>query len=244
AFETDFQLLYVTVAEKEEIEKLILSSSEIEAVVIEAFEEEKHQLSKEKVESKPQEKENKQASAKNKTEKKVHKKAATTQSIRVDLTRLDIFLNLVSELVVYRNQLDEASIRANMDDVKSSLEEVSRLTTELQDLVLKIRMQQVSVVFSRFPRMVRDLANELNKEMELIISGEETELDKTVVSELSEPLVHILRNSADHGIESPEKRQKLGKDRKGTIRLSAFQEGNQVMITIEDDGKGMDPEAI
>ena len=244
AFETDFQLLYVTVAEKEEIEKLILSSSEIEAVVVEAFEEEKHQLSKKKAESKSQEKENKQASAKNKTEKKVHKKAATTQSIRVDLSRLDLFLNLVSELVVYRNQLEEASSRANMDDVKSSLEEVSRLTTELQDLVLKIRMQQVSVVFSRFPRMVRDLANELNKEMELIISGEETELDKTVVSELSEPLIHILRNSADHGIESPEKRQKLGKDSKGTIRLSAFQEGNQVMITIEDDGKGMDPEAI
>src|SRR5699024_10289394 len=101
--------------------------------------------------------ENKQASAKNKTEKKVHKKAATTQSIRVDLSRLDLFLYLVSELVVYRNQLEEASSRANMDDVKSSLEEVSRLTTELQDLVLKIRMQQVSVVFSRFPRMVRDL---------------------------------------------------------------------------------------
>jgi len=173
-----------------------------------------------------------------------HHNNNNNQSIRVDLSRLDLFLNLVSELVVYRNQLEEVSTRANIADIKESLEQVSRLTSELQDLVLKIRMQQVKVVFSRFPRMVRDLSNELNKEMDLIITGEETELDKTVVSELSEPLVHLLRNSVDHGIELPEERERLGKERKGTIRLSAFQEGNQVMITIEDDGKGLDPAVI
>lgn len=166
------------------------------------------------------------------------------QSIRVDLSRLDLFLNLVSELVVYRNQLEDVSNRAHLTEIKDSLEQVSRLTSELQELVLKIRMQQVNVVFSRFPRMVRDLANELNKEMDLIIEGEETELDKTVVSELSEPLVHILRNSADHGIESPEVREKLGKPRRGTINLVAYQEGNQVIITITDDGKGLNPDVI
>ena len=148
------------------------------------------------------------------------------------------FLDLVSELVVYRNQLEDVSHRENIEAIKDPLEQVSHLTSELQDLVLRIRMQQVNVVFSRFPRMVRDLSTELGKEMDLVIIGEETELDKTVVSELSEPLVHLLRNSVDHGIESPGRTGSIReKSRKGTIRLAAYQEGNRVIITLEDDGK-------
>lgn len=270
-FDTDFQLLFISQASQQEIEENILANSEIDQIIVKPFDqatdiatateattEERIEpaattVTEEKapsaessapVSEQPKEK----TAAPQKQVSKANNQAShnnnKNQSIRVDLSRLDLFLNLVSELVVYRNQLEDVSNRAHLTEIKDSLEQVSRLTSELQELVLKIRMQQVNVVFSRFPRMVRDLANELNKEMDLIIEGEETELDKTVVSELSEPLVHILRNSADHGIELPEVREKLGKPRRGTINLVAYQEGNQVIITITDDGKGLNPDVI
>lgn len=265
-FDSDFHVIYLTKNEPERVLENLMGNSEVEEVKVEHFDETRHilgaklfePLSVEDVEivqvttvdeetveksGEPTVVNEPKTETMNKPAPQHHNNN-NNQSIRVDLSRLDLFLNLVSELVVYRNQLEEVSTRANIADIKESLEQVSRLTSELQDLVLKIRMQQVKVVFSRFPRMVRDLSNELNKEMDLIITGEETELDKTVVSELSEPLVHLLRNSVDHGIELPEERERLGKERKGTIRLSAFQEGNQVMITIEDDGKGLDPAVI
>ncbi|WP_414840622.1 chemotaxis protein CheW [Enterococcus saccharolyticus] len=266
-FDSDFHVIYLTKNDKDRVLENLMGNSEIDEIKVEYFDEDRHMLGEQTFEALPIEeivaseesisegvvieepeaqavKETVQVESVTKSAQQHHKNHNNNQSIRVDLSRLDLFLNLVSELVVYRNQLEEVSTRANIADIKESLEQVSRLTSELQDLVLKIRMQQVKVVFSRFPRMVRDLSNELNKEMDLIITGEETELDKTVVSELSEPLVHLLRNSVDHGIETPEERERLGKDRKGTILLSAFQEGNQVMITIEDDGKGLDPAVI
>ena len=243
-FDTDFQLIYLTKNSMEEVQQNIQSNSEIDAVVVEAFDQAKHRHSA------PVPTVIEQALSGNASNEEGSAKTnqpvtnQNNQSIRVDLSRLDLFLNLVSELVVYRNQLEDVSNRENISEIKDSLEQVSRLTSELQDLVLKIRMQQVNVVFSRFPRMVRDLSNELGKDIELVITGEETELDKTVVSELSDPLVHLIRNSLDHGIELPEVRQAQGKDPKGTIRLTAFQEGNQVIITIEDDGKGLNPKAL
>lgn len=266
-FDSDFHVIYLTKNDKDRVLENLMGNSEIDKIKVEYFDEDRHMLGEQTFEALPIEeivaseesisegvvieepeaqavKETVQVESVTKSAQQHHNNHNNNQSIRVDLSRLDLFLNLVSELVVYRNQLEEVSTRANIADIKESLEQVSRLTSELQDLVLKIRMQQVKVVFSRFPRMVRDLSNELNKEMDLIITGEETELDKTVVSELSEPLVHLLRNSVDHGIETPEERERLGKDRKGTILLSAFQEGNQVMITIEDDGKGLDPAVI
>lgn len=266
-FDSDFHVIYLTKNDKDRVLENLMGNSEIDKIKVEYFDEDRHMLGEQTFEALPIEeivaseesisegvvieepeaqavKETVQVESVTKSAQQHHNNHNNNQSIRVDLSRLDLFLNLVSELVVYRNQLEEVSTRANIADIKESLEQVSRLTSELQDLVLKIRMQQVKVVFSRFPRMVRDLSNELNKEMDLIITGEETELDKTVVSELSEPLVHLLRNSVDHGIETPEERERLGKNRKGTILLSAFQEGNQVMITIEDDGKGLDPAVI
>ncbi|KRN30724.1 chemotaxis protein CheA [Liquorilactobacillus mali] len=254
-FNTDFKLIYLTKNTKEQVEANIDINSEIDTFIVEEFDSAKsansneHKPSAESAPVKPTESTAKKTKSPDKKGKKSstpgkHPSAARNQSIRVDLSRLDSFLNLVSELVVYRNQLDDANKRNDAMEVKDSLEQVSRLTSELQDLVLKIRMQQVSVVFSRFPRMVRDLAKELDKDMELIVEGEETELDKTVVSELSEPLIHLLRNSADHGIESSEARKKLGKPEKGIIKLSAYQEGNQVNITLEDDGKGIDPQVM
>lgn len=243
AFETDFHLIYLTKNAIEDVQANIESNSEIDRILVEPFDQTKHlekvqtleEIAVEALVAETNEKVTKTPQYSNNQ---------NNQSIRVDLSRLDLFLNLVSELVVYRNQLEDVSNRENINEIKDSLEQVSRLTSELQDLVLKIRMQQVNVVFSRFPRMVRDLSNELGKEIDLIITGEETELDKTVVSELSDPLVHLLRNSIDHGIEQPANRIKIGKEAKGTIRLTAFQEGNQVIITIEDDGKGLNPEIL
>ncbi|MCP0886227.1 chemotaxis protein CheA [Ligilactobacillus sp. WILCCON 0076] len=255
-FDTDFKVIYVTKDTFDEVTKNINSNSEIDQVIVEEFDEEKIQkpkVSEEKdddskeIVAKPQdqlETRPKDSEKKKPAVKKENHHNNRNQSIRVDLNRLDSFLDLVSELVVYRNQLADAGKRNNADEVRDSMEQVSRLTSELQDLVLKIRMQQVSVVFNRYPRMIRDLANELQKEMELVVIGEETELDKTVVSELSEPMIHLLRNCADHGIEKPEVREKLGKPTKGTITLSAYQEGNKVIITLEDDGKGIDPDVI
>ena len=251
-FDTDFRMIYLTKDSVYEVKSIIESNTEIDSYIVEEFKEpaaeeekaeEKTETEEKKTEEKPAE-EKKPAAKKPaaKTQAPAHK--AKNQAIRVDLTRLDRFLNLVSEIVVYRNQLEDATDRESIGEIRDSLEQVSRLTSELQDLVLKIRMQQVSVVFSRFPRMVRDLSNQLNKEMKLEIIGEETELDKTVVSELSEPLIHLLRNSADHGIEDPETRKKLGKPEVGTITLAAYQEGNKVLITLSDDGKGLKPEVI
>lgn len=241
-FDSDFRLVYLTQNELAEVQKNIASNSEIEAFQVEPFQPNLSQATDES----PKIEAAKELSAKTTATKDTptHHASVSNQSIRVDLSRLDSFLDLVSELVVYRNQLEDVSHRENIEAIKDPLEQVSHLTSELQDLVLRIRMQQVNVVFSRFPRMVRDLSTELEKEMDLVIIGEETELDKTVVSELSEPLVHLLRNSVDHGIESPEEREALGKPRKGTIRLAAYQEGNRVIITLEDDGKGLDPQVI
>ncbi|MGM0228541.1 two-component system, chemotaxis family, sensor kinase CheA [Enterococcus sp. AZ091] len=238
-FDSDFRLVYLTQNELAEVQKNIASNSEIEEFRVEPFQANPSQATNETLKTDT----TKEPTPKTK-ETMTHHASVSNQSIRVDLSRLDSFLDLVSELVVYRNQLEDVSHRENIEAIKDPLEQVSHLTSELQDLVLRIRMQQVNVVFSRFPRMVRDLSTELGKEMDLVIIGEETELDKTVVSELSEPLVHLLRNSVDHGIESPEEREALGKSRKGTIRLAAYQEGNRVIITLEDDGKGLDPQVI
>ncbi|WP_279282592.1 chemotaxis protein CheA [Enterococcus gallinarum] len=238
-FDSDFRLVYLTQNELAEVQKNIASNSEIEEFRVEPFQANPSQATNETLKTDT----TKEPTTKTK-ETMTHHASVSNQSIRVDLSRLDSFLDLVSELVVYRNQLEDVSHRENIEAIKDPLEQVSHLTSELQDLVLRIRMQQVNVVFSRFPRMVRDLSTELGKEMDLVIIGEETELDKTVVSELSEPLVHLLRNSVDHGIESPEEREALGKSRKGTIRLAAYQEGNRVIITLEDDGKGLDPQVI
>ncbi len=138
-----------------------------------------------------------------KTDKKeavVHKKAH--QSVRVELDRLDKFMNMVSELVIHRTRLEQISSNHKLTDLNETLEQVARATSELQDLVMKIRMLPLEVVFNRFPRMIRDLSKDLRKEMELEIQGQETELDRTVIDEIGEPLLHLLRNAADHGIES------------------------------------------
>ncbi|HSH29069.1 MAG TPA: chemotaxis protein CheA [Thiohalobacter sp.] len=171
-------------------------------------------------------------------------------SVRVDTKRLDEIMNLVGELVLVRNRL--ATLKQNLgQDKTASNEEISKavanldvVTADLQTSVMKTRMQPIKKVFGRFPRVVRDLARAMDKEINLEMQGEETDLDKNLVEALADPLVHLVRNAVDHGIESPEEREAAGKPRAGTVILAAEQEGDHILLSIEDDGKGMDPDAL
>lgn len=195
-----------------------------------------------------------QSSTSPKVDKEIKKatKTAVEQTIRVDVERLDELLNLVSELVLGRNRLaqlnTDVSVAYEGTEIARNLGDTARqidlLTTELQLAVMKTRMIKIGKVFNRFPRLVRDLSKETGKDINLVIKGEKTELDKTLIEEINDPLVHLIRNSVDHGIESPEDRKEAGKNAKGTITLSAEHEGNHIIISIIDDGKGIDPEAI
>lgn len=178
------------------------------------------------------------------TNQSTKKRPVAKQTIRVDLSRLDQFMNLVSELVIHRTRLEDVSEKNALAELNEPLTQVGRITTELQELVLQLRMQPFSVVTQRFPRMMRDLTNELGKDIQFVTEGESTELDRTVISEIGEPLIHLLRNAADHGVELPDEREKAGKPRTGTITLSAYPEGNRVIVTLEDDGKGLDPRIL
>ncbi|AEA33329.1 hybrid sensor histidine kinase/response regulator [Hippea maritima] len=179
-------------------------------------------------------------------------KPVIEQTIRVDVERLDDLMNLVGELVLGKNRLVSVTQRAEEkfggDEIVEELSEVASqitlVTTDLQMGVMKTRMVQIGKVFNKFPRVVRDIARELNKEVELVIKGAETELDKSVVEEINDPLVHIVRNAIDHGIEPPDERKKIGKPSKGKVVLSAYHEGNYIVIETSDDGKGMDPEKL
>lgn len=182
--------------------------------------------------------------------KKVSK--AIEQTIRVDVSRLDSLMNLVGELVLSRNRITQLAMELErkhegdfiIEQLTETTSQIGLITTELQLAVMKTRMVPIGKVFNKFPRMVRDLCRDLNKEIELIISGEDTELDKSVVEEIGDPLIHMLRNAVDHGVESPEERVKKGKPRKGNVWLNAYHEGNHIVIEIKDDGKGIDPEKI
>lgn len=174
------------------------------------------------------------------------------QTVRVDVRRLDSLMNLIGELVLGKNRLiriygdveeryDGEKFLEELNQVVSS---ISTVTTDLQLAVMKTRMQPVGKVFNKFPRMVRDLSRELGKNIDLIITGEETELDKSIVEEIGDPLIHIIRNSCDHGIEVPEVRKNAGKAEMGTVELKAYNEGNHIVIEISDDGKGLDPDML
>ncbi|HAR84208.1 MAG TPA: chemotaxis protein CheA [Clostridium sp.] len=180
----------------------------------------------------------------NKKQPVKHKNKGVGQSVRVDLERLDNFMNMVSELVIHRTRLEQISANHKIVELNETLEEVARTTTDLQDLVMKIRMLPLDVVFNRFPRMIRDLSMELNKEIDFEIQGQDTELDRTVIEEIGEPLIHLLRNAADHGVESAEKRISQGKPAAGKIKLIAYSEGTKAVIKVEDDGSGINVEKV
>lgn len=207
------------------------------------------------------------AKAETKGDKKTEKRTNTHQTIRVDIERLDLLLNLVGELVINRTRISDIANtleRALTDkngavahlngeakklaplakELADSSALLARTTNEIQESIMKVRMVPIGQVFDRFPRMVRDVAKARGKEVQLVISGAETDLDKTIVDEVGEPLMHLLRNCVDHGLESPEEREKRGKPRQGTVSLNAYHEGNQIIIEVTDDGNGIDLDKV
>lgn len=177
----------------------------------------------------------------NEDHKRTHK---VKQTVRVDIERLDNLMNLVGELVMHKGRLEQIGASQKIAELNETLEQLDRVTTDLQSVVMKVRMVPIEQVFNRFPRMVRDLAKDLNKEVEFVIEGKETELDRTVIDEVGDPLIHLLRNAIDHGLETAEERLRQGKPRQGTVLLRARHEGNNVYIEVEDDGAGINSKRV
>ncbi len=182
-------------------------------------------------------------------QKKSAGKPVTARTVRVDIEKLDALMNQVSELIIAKNSLvsisDSGSVTSTEgQQLHEQIEYLERITTTLHESVMKVRMVPIESTVNKFPRMIRDLSRKLNKPMDLVMTGEDTELDRTVVDQIGDPLQHLLRNSADHGIEDPDVREKAGKPRQGNIFLNAFQEGNNVIIQVGDDGGGIDTEAV
>ncbi|WP_132995883.1 chemotaxis protein CheA [Sporanaerobacter acetigenes] len=242
-FNFEFSLMIVTEISKEEIQKEIYNISEIEKVEVSPIDE----IDTLNVETKVKET---KLEEENKTEKAKADMSTTTRTnkvgktVRVDIDRLDNLMNLVSELIIIKTRMEDMSEASSKEDMNEAIEYLERITTSLHDAVMKVRMVPIERVFNRFPRMVRDLSKELNKEINLEMSGEETEVDRTVIDEIGDPLIHLIRNSIDHGIEHPDERIKLGKDEFGTVKLKAYPDGNNVVIEVQDDGQGIDYQKV
>jgi two-component system chemotaxis sensor kinase CheA len=177
-------------------------------------------------------------SAKSTYKKKVNK------TLRVDISRLDKLMNLVSELIIIKTRLEDLDEKNDTKKKKETIEQLERVTSNLHDAVMKVRMVPIENIFNRFPRVVHDLSRELSKKINLRIEGQETELDRTIIDEIGDPLIHLIRNAADHGLESPSERISLGKAEEGNIKIKAYHDGNNVVIEVSDDGKGIDPDNI
>lgn len=254
-FDQNFQVAFITKDSPEEIKKKISKVSEIENVVVvpltdamvkEASKEEiasKEQQQKELEKSSPVPKQEKKEVAAKK-DSSASKQIAHSKTIRVSIERLDILMNLFEELVIDRGRLQSIAADVKQSELTETVERMSRTMGDLQNIVLTMRMIPIETVFNRFPKMVRSLSRELNKKIRLEIIGAETELDRTVIDEIGDPLVHLIRNSVDHGIESPEARRAKGKPEEGSVTLRAYHSGNYVFIEIEDDGAGINKEKV
>ena len=247
-FEHSFDVVVVTDAEAKAIEDALMSISEMDKVeVTDAGQEIAAASQAAGTSNAPVPAASKAlepAGKKTKAPAIAEKKLKSGQSVRVDIEKLDTLLNLVGELVINKVRLGQIGTTHRLTELTETLEQMDRVTTDLQTVVMKVRMVPVGQVFNRFPRMVRDLAKELDKEINLTIEGEETELDRTVIDEIGDPLMHLLRNSLDHGVEHPDDREAKGKPRVGEVRLIARHEGNNVVIMVTDDGNGIDAEVI
>lgn len=241
-FDRDFEIIIVVRGKKkEEVRDALMSISEIENIVIQNVE--VKQVISDSANKVHNENIITETEIPEKSESKT-KKRRLTQTVRVDIDKLDTLMNLMGELVISRSRIIDTLKRYNIKDVDESLSQLSRITLDLQNIVMKVRMVPVAFVFNRFPRMVRDLSKQLGKEINFVIKGEETELDRTFVEEIGEPLLHLIRNAIDHGIESKEERLALGKPPAGNVVLSAHHEGNNVVIEVQDDGRGIDKSVI
>ncbi|MCM3488011.1 chemotaxis protein CheA [Alkalihalophilus marmarensis] len=262
-FDETFMVTLVSKVEAEEIQQRILKISEITNVMVQTVEKadlaskEEMLVDREKnISSEPTEqavpskqqhdKKNatkSEAGAENKAETK---KAGheSNKTIRVNIERLDVLMNLFEELVIDRGRLEQIASELKNNELNETVERMSRISGDLQEIILNMRMMPVEQVFNRFPRMVRSLSKDLNKKVNLEIVGADTELDRTIIDEIGDPLVHLLRNSIDHGIETPDIRVANGKPEEGTVKLKAYHSGNNVFIEIEDDGAGIDRQKI
>lgn len=268
-FDLDFSLVFTSNSSAEEIKEAIKGVSEIKETIIgeyravseeDAQEEKAEQPKEEELKAeKTEEKETSYAAAaevkeapkeqpqKAPAQSKTTSKPKVNRSVRVDIEKLDVLMNLVSELIIAKNGL--ISIGNNNDNMRDSgfneqIEYLERVTTNLHESVMKVRMMPIESVVNKFPRMIRDLAKKLDKKMELYMTGEDTELDRTVIDEIGDPLMHLLRNSADHGLESNADRIKAGKPEVGSVFLDAYQDGNNVVIEVRDDGAGINVEKV
>lgn len=243
-FDNEFKLAIITVESKKKIKKNIESISEIEQVIFEDITkiEEDNELHN-KLALTGSENNDLTRKAVNHIDSTMGK-AKIGKTVRVDIDRLDNLMNLVSELIIIKTRLEGIDAQSKDQNMTEAVEYLERITTNLHDAVMKVRMVPIERVFNRFPRMVRDLSRELDKGIILDMSGEETELDRTVIDEIGDPLIHLIRNSIDHGIESRDIRIKNNKPADGKVILRAYQDGNSVVIEVEDDGKGIDIEKI
>lgn len=259
-FDLDFSIYITTDAKLEDVLKAIRAVSEIESAVGEELqysdviangeeEEEPQETAPAVAEAQqtaaPVQEEKKQTPAKSKG----NNKPVTSRTVRVDIEKLDALMNQVSELIIAKNSLVSISSQEGGGELHNQtfheqIEYLERITTNLHESVMKVRMVPIESVVNKFPRMIRDLSRKLDKKMELYMTGEDTELDRTVVDQIGDPLQHLLRNSADHGLESAELRKERGKPAVGAINLNAFQEGNNVIIEVSDDGNGIDTEHV
>lgn len=254
-FELDFSLLVIATCPIEEILQATKNVSEIEKVIgapyefemaVESPEEEVEEIAESTADLQPAAQTPVQSAPQKTNDKKASGKPVVNRTVRVDIEKLDVLMNLVSELIIAKNSLVSASHAEENSGsgVKDQIEYLESVTTNLHESVMKVRMVPIESVVNKFPRMIRDLSKKLNKKMELYMSGEETELDRTVVDEIGDPLMHLLRNAADHGLEPSEVRVKRGKPEMGSIFLDAYQDGNNVVIEVRDDGNGIDVEAV
>ena len=266
-FDKKFTIVVVSKESMEDISGIIRNVSEIKSAEAKAITTPFHESegTESKEEAKTEQTEVSEATSSKEAKKEETKKTsmltqakkaaaanskAVSHTVRVDIDKLDVLMNLVSELIIAKNGLVSASISddgetaSNNQKFTEQIEYLERVTTNLHESVMKVRMMPIEGVISKFPRMIRDLNKKLNKKMELYITGEETELDRTVLDEIGDPIMHLLRNSADHGLESAEVRAERGKPEVGSIYLNAFQEGNNVVIEVADDGNGIDVEKV
>lgn len=264
-FELDFSLIVISDKPVDKLIAAISNVSEIAEVLAEPIDLAKMPGSEEGKSATPEQKKEEQkavpakaaataaapaADKKTGVAKQAGGKPVVNRTVRVDIEKLDVLMNLVSELIIAKNSLVAASNAQKsasdkaQNNVNEQIEYLESVTTSLHESVMKVRMVPIESVVSKFPRMIRDLTKKLDKKMELYMSGEETELDRTVVDEIGDPLMHLLRNSADHGIESAEVRAERGKPEVGSIWLDAYQDGNNVVIEVRDDGNGIDTEVV
>lgn len=260
-FDTSFEVLYMTQLDQQSIQKELMNISEVEQVVVAMVDFDNIATSNQSIadasvlepvapvqkqttpDIKPSAVPMANPAAQAKKEQEADK-GKTSKTVRVDIDRLDNLMNLVSELIIIKTRLDDLDSHQNRHNMGEAVEYLERITTSLHDAVMKVRMVPVERTFNRFPRMVRDLAKELGKSIKLDMSGEETEVDRTVIDEIGDPLIHLIRNSIDHGIENKQSRLAAGKPEMGTVSLRAYPDGNSVVIEVEDDGAGIDPARI